>query len=59
MNEKTIEQMKPEEMGERLAFFLRWDGQAITTAFLAALTDANFHTLRAQLEPVIKQHLEA
>jgi len=59
MNEKTIEQMTPEEMGERLAFFLRWDGQAITAAFLAALTDANFHTLRAQLEPVIKKHLEA
>lgn len=59
MNEKTIEQMTPEEMGERLAFFLRWDGQEITTAFLAALTDANYHTLRAQLEPVIKKHLEA
>jgi len=58
MNEKTIEQMTPEEMGERLAFFMRWDGQAITAAFLAALTDANFHQLRAQLEPVIKQHLE-
>ena len=59
MNEKTIEQMTPEEMGERLAFFLRWDGQAITKAFLAALTDANFHTLRTELEPVIKKHLEA
>jgi hypothetical protein len=59
MNEKTIEQMTPEEMGERLAFFLRWDGQAITTAFLAALTDANFHTLRTELEPVIKKHLGA
>ena len=58
MNEKTIEQMTPEEMGERLAFFLRWDGRDITAAFLAALTDANYHTLRAQLEPIIFKHLE-
>jgi len=59
MKEKTIEQMTPEEMGERLAFFLRWDGQDITDAFLAALTEANFHQLREQLQPIIKKHLGA
>jgi hypothetical protein len=54
----TVTPKTPEEIGERVAFFLKWEGHAITAAFLAALTDANFHTLRAQLEPIIKQHLE-
>jgi hypothetical protein len=57
MDKKTIEQMTPEQMGERLAFFLKWEGHAITAAFLAALTEANFHQLRAQLEPIIYEHL--
>ena len=48
----------PEILGEKLAQRLQWNGHAITAAMLAALTEANFHQLRAQLEPVIKQHLE-
>jgi len=59
MNNDTTQPKTPEEIGERVAFFLRWDGHAITTAFLAALTDANYHTLRTELEPIIKKHLEA
>jgi len=49
----------PEILGEKLAQRLMWDGHAITAAMLAALTEANFHQLRAELEPIIKQHLEA
>ena len=47
-----------EEIGERVAFFLKWDGNAICEAFLAALTDANFHTLRKQIAPIIAKELE-
>jgi hypothetical protein len=47
----------PVEVGELVARVYRWDGQSITAAFMAALTEANFHQLRDQLEPLIKQHL--
>jgi hypothetical protein len=53
--------MKPttaEKLGVNLAYEVKWDGQAICAAFLAALEDANFHDLREQLEPIINQHLE-
>lgn len=36
----------------------RWDGEDICRVFLEALTDANFHTLRGQLEVFIKEQLE-
>ncbi len=49
----------PEILGEKLAQRLQWNGHAITAAFLAALTEANFHQLRDQLEPLINQHLGA
>lgn len=58
MNITPHEDDTPEILGEKLAQRLQWDGNAITAAMLAALTEANFHQLRAQLEPVIKQHLE-
>ena len=48
----------PSEMGERLAFFLKWDGPAICEAFLAALTDANYHQLRTKLETIINDELK-
>jgi hypothetical protein len=35
-----------------------WDGEDICRVFLEALTDANFHTLRGQLEGHIKEYLE-
>lgn len=40
----------PEQIGDKLAARFAWDGCQITRAFLAALTDANFHTLVAQIE---------
>ncbi len=43
----------PEQAGERIAYFFKWDIDAITAAFLAALTESNAHTLRAKLEPII------
>lgn len=49
----------PQEIGEYIARVYRWDGTAITAAFLEALTEANFHQLRDQLEPIINQHLGA
>ena len=49
----------PQEVGEFIARVYRWRGGPISAAFLEALTEANFHQLRAQLEPIIKQHLEA
>jgi len=47
----------PADIGEFIARVYRWDGNAITAAFLAALTDANHHALRADLEPIINKHL--
>lgn len=35
-----------------------WDGEDICRVFLEALTDANFHTLRGQLEEYIKECLD-
>jgi hypothetical protein len=58
MNITPHEDDTPEILGEKLAQRLQWNGHAIAAAMLAALTEANFHQLRAQLEPVIKQHLE-
>lgn len=59
MQTETVKPKTPEEIGERVAFFLHWDGDAITAAFLAALTEANFHQLRDTLEPIINEHLGA
>lgn len=58
MDEFT-EKTDPQEIGEFIARVYRWNGQAITAAFLAALTEANFHQLRTELDPIILKHLEA
>jgi hypothetical protein len=42
---------------EELARTVRWNGHPITAAFLASLNDADFHALRADLEPIINKHL--
>lgn len=57
MNEWN-EDTPPQEIGEFIARVYRWDGVAICAAFLEALTEANFHTLRHQIEPTIKKHLK-
>jgi hypothetical protein len=43
--------------GVALAHQFKWEGEAICEAFLAALTDANYHTLAAQLKPLIEADL--
>lgn len=55
LNENT----NPEDLGEFIARVYRWNGDQIAAAFMAALTEANFHTLRAELEPIINKHLNA
>ena len=52
------ENTNPADVGELIARVYRWDGHAINAAFMAALTEANYHTLRAELEPIINQHLK-
>ena len=51
------ENTNPADVGEYIARVYRWDGHKITAAFLAALTEANFHQLRDKLEPIIHEHL--
>ena len=41
---ELVPEVTPEKLGQQISLFCRWDGQAITEAFIAALTDANFHT---------------
>jgi len=54
LNENT----PPTDTGELIARIYRWSGGKITAAFLAALTEANYHALRAELEPIIYNHLK-
>jgi len=37
----------------KIAQLTKWDGKEICEIFLEALTDANFHQLRRELEKVI------
>ena len=39
-----------EALGCVVAHWAKWDGAKIMEAFLSALEDANFHTLRKQIE---------
>lgn len=48
-----------EALGLVVASWAHWDGQQICEAFLAALTDANFHTLAGELAPIIAQEMES
>jgi hypothetical protein len=56
--ENYTEKTDPREIGEFIARVYRWRAEPITTAFLEALTEANFHALRAELEPIISNHLK-
>jgi hypothetical protein len=48
----------PADTGELIARIYRWNGEKINAAFLAALTEANYHALCAELEPIIFNHLK-
>jgi hypothetical protein len=40
----------PEAIGEAIAQHFKWDGARIVECMLAALTEANFHTLAAEVD---------
>jgi hypothetical protein len=42
---------------EGIAQAMHWEGDRIASLFLDALTDANYHILRTELEPIINKHL--
>lgn len=42
-------------LGKLVASEAGWEGQYIVEAFLAALEDANYHSLRAKLADVLRQ----
>ena len=46
------------DLGASVARQVTWDGDVIMMAFLVALTDANFHTLRERIEDTYKQYLK-
>ena len=50
--------MNNEQTGVELARQLQWDGDALVEVMLAALTDANHHTLRQRLEDAYNNYLD-
>lgn len=48
----------PEEVGQEIAYFFKWNGVSICAAFLEALEDSNFHSLKVELSPIIEKHLK-
>ena len=52
---KTTKDKKAEQLAEEIAQKLDWDGLEISKVFMLALTDANFHTLRREIEEVLKR----
>jgi hypothetical protein len=51
-----IEQQDTNDMAVFVSRSCNWDGASICAVFLESLTDANFHTLREQLEGHIKEY---
>jgi hypothetical protein len=46
----------PQEVGAKLAARFMWNDAPIMECMLEALTDANFHSLRAQIEDLYMNH---
>jgi hypothetical protein len=44
-----------EEIGIDIARHFEWDGTQIVEAFIAALTDANHHTLAKQIQQLFNE----
>jgi hypothetical protein len=51
-----MEQSKLYRLAEDIAKETGWCGKEICEVFLEALTDANFHQLRKELEKTISNH---
>lgn len=47
--------MDNETLGIEIATKLDWNGKDICEAFLAALTDANYHSLKKELELIVSK----
>jgi hypothetical protein len=47
-----------DELASHVSHTCKWDGVAIVEVMLEALTDANFHTLREQLEAHCKEYFD-
>jgi hypothetical protein len=45
-------------LAQEIAEKTQWDGLEISKIFLEALTDANFHSLRKQLEIIINKEFD-
>lgn len=57
-NEITTKDKKAEQLAEEIAQKLDWDGLEISKVFMLALTDANFHTLRKEIEEILKREFD-
>jgi hypothetical protein len=51
-----MEQSKLFELSQDIAEQCKWDGYDICDVFLEALTNANFHSLRKELEATINNY---
>ena len=57
-NEMTTKDKKAEHLAEEIAQKLDWDGLEISKVFMLALTEANFHTLRKEIEEILKREFD-
>lgn len=55
MNIQLEETDTPEDIGAKLAARFMWNDGPIMECMLAALTDANFHSLRKQIESLYQE----
>ncbi|GAI57079.1 unnamed protein product, partial [marine sediment metagenome] len=51
--EARAEISKAEILGNIVSTYFEWSGEPIIEAFLSALEDANYHTLRGQIEELL------
>ena len=54
----TTKDKKAERLAEEIAQKLDWDGLEISKVFMLALTEANFHTLRKEIEEILKREFD-
>jgi hypothetical protein len=52
------DEINAETFGANIAQQCGWDGETIMKVFLAALTDANYHTMCSRLEDAYNNYLE-
>jgi hypothetical protein len=55
MNIQLEDTDTPQEVGAKLAARFAWNDGPIMECMLEALTDANFHSLRAQIESLYNE----